>query len=73
VDVARGTDFGRAMQRMNTLCARNRIRADLVSQKYHERPGSKRKRLKSQRWRKLFKEGFKATVNRVKEMKRQGW
>ncbi|KAL9125280.1 MAG: hypothetical protein Q9217_005493 [Psora testacea] len=73
LDKARGMDFGRAMRQLNILCATNRVRADAMRQRFHERPGMKRKRLKSERWRKLFKEGFRATVGRVKEMRRKGW
>ncbi|KAF4974864.1 hypothetical protein FZEAL_8281, partial [Fusarium zealandicum] len=55
-----------------------RVREDQVknkyhSQKFHERKGLKKKRLRSQRWRARFKHGFKATVNRVIELKNQGW
>ena len=42
-------------------------------QRFHERPGLRRKRLKMERWRKRFKNGFKATTVRVAELKRQGW
>ncbi|KAL9636358.1 MAG: hypothetical protein Q9164_002867 [Protoblastenia rupestris] len=73
LDPGRGMDFGRAMRQLNILCATNKVRADLMRQKYHERPGMKRKRLKSERWRKLFRDGFRATVGRVKEMRRKGW
>ncbi|KAL9102445.1 MAG: hypothetical protein Q9163_002406 [Psora crenata] len=73
LDPGRGMDFGRAMRQLNILCATNKVRADAMRQRFHERPGMKRKRLKSERWRKLFKEGFRATVGRVKEMRRKGW
>ena len=73
LDPARGLDFGRALRKMNILCATNKVRADLMHQKFHERAGMKRKRLKNERWRKLFRDGFRATVGRVKEMRRKGW
>lgn len=69
----RDVDFGRALRTLGIQCAVNRVRADLQRQRYHERPGMKRKRLKSERWRKLFRESFRATVGRVKEMRRKGW
>lgn len=69
----RGVDFGRALRNLNIFCAVNRIRQDVARQRFHERPGMKRKRLKSERWRKMFKESFKATVMRVSEMRRKGW
>lgn len=73
IDPERGPDFGRALRSLEIQCAVNRVRADQQRQRFHERPGMKRKRLKSERWRKLFKESFRATVGRVKEMRRKGW
>ena len=69
----RGMDVGRALKSLHRLCLRNKVAADFRSQKFHERPGMKRKRLKSQRWRSQFKASFHATVLRVKEMRRKGW
>ena len=69
----RGVDFGRALRNLEISCAVNRVKQDLSRQRFHERPGLKRKRLKSERWRKMFKESFRATVMRVKEMRRKGW
>ena len=69
----RGMDVGRALKSLNKLCLRNKVAADARSQRFHERPGMKRKRLKSQRWRRQFKASFQATVMRVKEMRRKGW
>lgn len=73
VDAERGRDLGRALRSLEIKCAVNRVRADQQRQRFHERPGLKRKRLKSERWRKLFRESFRATVGRVKEMRRKGW
>ncbi|PHH76825.1 hypothetical protein CDD82_3787 [Ophiocordyceps australis] len=42
-------------------------------QKFHERPGVKRRRLRTARWTKKFKRGFVAAVERVQELKNQGW
>ena len=69
----KGVDFGRALKNLEVSCAVNRVSKDLLRQRFHERPGMKRKRLKSERWRKMFKESFRATVMRVKEMRRKGW
>ena len=69
----KGVDFGRALRNLGIACAANKVRADQMRQRFHERPGMKRKRLKSERWRKMFKESFKATVARVREMRRKGW
>lgn len=73
VDNGRGADLGQALRRLDVLCNANRVRADQSRQRFHERPGAKRKRLHSERYRKLFKESFKAAVGRVKEMRRKGW
>ncbi|KAK4695310.1 small subunit ribosomal protein MRP21, partial [Lecanoromycetidae sp. Uapishka_2] len=73
VNQEKGMDFGSALRNLEIQCAVNRVRQDLQRQRFHERPGMKRKRLKSERWRKLFRESFKATVGRVKEMRRKGW
>ena len=73
VDPKKGVDFGRALRNLEISCSVNRVNKDLQRQRFHERPGLKRKRLKSERWRKMFKESFRATVLRVKEMRRKGW
>ena len=73
INPEREIDFGRALRTLEIQCAVNRVRADLQRQRFHERPGLKRKRLKSERWRKLFRESFRATVGRVKQMRRKGW
>ena len=66
-------DIGRGFRLLEQSCGRNKVRSDFNKQRFHERPGLKRKRLKSMRWRKRFMEGFRATVKRVKQMKAQGW
>ena len=73
VDPQKGMDLSRALRSMEIKLAVNRVRADFNYQRFHERPGLKRKRLKSQRWRKRFKEGFKAVVGKVQDMRRRGW
>ena len=69
----RGMDVGRALKSLHRLCSQNKVASDVRKQRFHERPGMKRKRLKSQRWRRAFKASFQATVMRVKEMRRKGW
>ena len=70
---ASGVEFGRALMILGGMVGRNRIRKDQREQKYHERRGQKRKRLKKERWRSYFKTGFDATVNRVRQMRAKGW
>lgn len=62
-----------ALRLLERLCRDQKIKQKYHSQKFHERPGLRRKRLKSSRWRARFKKGFQATVGRVLELKRQGW
>ena len=69
----KGVDVGRALRNLDILCAVNRVRNDSARQRYYERPGLKKKRLKRERWRKTFMQSFRATVMRVREMRRKGW
>lgn len=73
VPVGGTTDIAQALILLNRSCARNKVSSDFRRQRFHERPGLKRKRLHSQRWRKRFLTSFKATVKRVKDLRRQGW
>ena len=73
IDPAKNMDVGKGFRRLDMLCSRNKIRNDFAKQRFHERPGLKRKRLKSERWRRRFKVAFKATIARVKELRSKGW
>ena len=73
LDVSRGRDLVRGISMLGSLMTRNQVRADFNKQRYHERPGLKRKRLNSQRWRRRFKAGFDAVTARVTELTRKGW
>ncbi|KAF1353823.1 hypothetical protein BDV97DRAFT_396631 [Delphinella strobiligena] len=73
VDPNRGMDVGRAFRSLEINCSRNKVRADFNRQRFHERGGLKRKRLRSERWRRRFKEGFRGMVKMVSQMKKQGW
>ena len=73
VNPDRGMNLGRALRSMEIACALNKVRQDQAKQRFHERPGSKRKRLKSERWRAFFKAGFRHIVQKVKVMRRKGW
>jgi small subunit ribosomal protein MRP21 len=68
-----GIDVGRGFRLLEQSCARNKVRSDATKQRFHERGGLKRKRLRRERWRKRFLEGFKATIKRVKQLTKQGW
>jgi small subunit ribosomal protein MRP21 len=66
-------DVARAFKLMEQTCGRNKVRRDFNYQRFHERRGLKKKRLRAERWRRRFMEGFRATVGRVKKLRRQGW
>lgn len=73
VDEKRGVDAARAFRSLEARCARNKVRRDFMRQRFHERPGLKRKRLKSERWRLRFKQNFTGMVKLVQRMAKQGW
>ena len=73
VDPLKGVDLGKAIRKLEMKCAYNNVRQDSNKQRFHERPGLKRKRLKSERWRKRFRQGFKAVVSKVQQMRMKGW
>ncbi|KAJ4291712.1 hypothetical protein N0V90_009607 [Kalmusia sp. IMI 367209] len=73
LDLARGRDLVRGIGMLGSLMSRNKVRADFMKQRFHERNGLKRKRLKSERWRARFKKGFQEVTSRVQELTRKGW
>ncbi|QIX01214.1 hypothetical protein AMS68_006731 [Peltaster fructicola] len=73
VDESRGRDVGAAFRMLGALTRRNSIARDSMAQRFHERPGLKRKRLKSQRYRARFKAAFQDMVTRVHTMRKMGW
>lgn len=73
VNPTTGADLAGAIRSLEALCSRNRVRADARRDLFYVRKGQRRKVLRSQRWRELFKQGFKAEVSRVRRMVRQGW
>ncbi len=68
-----GIDVAKGFRLMEMSCARNKVKNDFMRQRFHERGGLKRKRLRRERWRVRFLDGFKSTVARVKQLKNQGW
>ncbi|KAF2805541.1 uncharacterized protein BDZ99DRAFT_466520 [Mytilinidion resinicola] len=73
LDPSKGRDLIRGLGMLNSLVARNRVKADVHAQRFHERAGLKRKRLHGERWRKRFKVGFRSLTERVAELTRKGW
>ena len=66
-------DLGKKLRTLDILVARNRIKYEFNVQRFHERPGLKRKRLASKRWRTSFKAKFTGAINRVNDLRAQGW
>ena len=62
-----------ALKLLGRIIKDNQLRKLQRLQRFHERPGLKRKRLASERWKTRFKKGFKAACQRVQELNRQGW
>ncbi|KAF2705697.1 hypothetical protein K504DRAFT_506089 [Pleomassaria siparia CBS 279.74] len=73
LDISKGRDIVRGISMLGSLVSRNKVRSDFMRQRYHERPGMKRKRLHSERWRARFKLGFHNVTKRVTELTRKGW
>ncbi|KAH7063975.1 hypothetical protein BKA63DRAFT_525529 [Paraphoma chrysanthemicola] len=73
LDAGRGRDLVRGIGMLGSLMARNKVRHDMMKQRFHERGGLKRKRLNSERWRARFKKGFTDVTARVSELTRKGW
>ncbi|KAK6521936.1 hypothetical protein TWF281_002511 [Arthrobotrys megalospora] len=68
----RGGDVAGALMQLRRVCNENQIARDANAQRFYERPGMKKKRLRRERFRRRFKESFKRMVSTVLEMKRQG-
>ncbi|EEA24747.1 hypothetical protein TMatcc_007846 [Talaromyces marneffei ATCC 18224] len=73
VSADRGIDVAGAIRLVQMNCAVNGIRRQANLQKFHVRRGQRRKDLRSQRWRKLFKFSFDETVKKIQRMRDQGW
>lgn len=73
VNPRKRVDLSRALRNLNYQCAVNNVRRDQRQQRFHERPGLKRKRLRRENYRARFKQGFRLLVAKVKHMKKQGW
>ncbi|KAK5625369.1 hypothetical protein RRF57_001085 [Xylaria bambusicola] len=73
VHVGSNVDTARSFKLLAVQVGQNKLRREFQQQKFHERPGKKRKRLRSERFRTRFRNGFKATISRVRELTAQGW
>jgi small subunit ribosomal protein MRP21 len=73
LDASRGRDLVRGIGMLGSLVSRNKIKHNMMKQRFHERGGLKRKRLNSERWRARFKKGFVEVTRRVSELTGKGW
>ncbi|KAL2012809.1 hypothetical protein VTN00DRAFT_334 [Thermoascus crustaceus] len=73
VDPDRGVDLPTALRNLQIQCVVNRVRRQATAQKFHVRRGQRRKDLRRERWRKLFKFSFDQTVAKIQKMRAQGW
>lgn len=69
----KGVDLLRGLGMLNAIVARNRIRRDTNRQRFHERPGLKRKRLKRARKEARFMTSFLRAKEKIMAMKDKGW
>lgn len=63
----------RAFEVLHIQLVQNKIPGTAVAQRFYERPGLRKKRVRRSRWRARFKRGFNNTIIRVQELVRQGW
>ena len=73
LNASKGVDLARALRQLRFECTKNNVLKDQFRQRFHERPGMKRKRLQRERWRVRFNQGFRAMVQKVLAMRRKGW
>ena len=73
VEPEKGVDLAAAIRNLQINCSLNRVRAQSNQQKFHIRRGQRRKDLRRERWKKLFKFSFSKTVGRIQRMRAQGW
>lgn len=73
VHVKGNVDLARGFRLLQRAVSQNKIKTDVRLARHHERPALKRKRQKRERWQARFKNGFRAAISRVMELKAQGW
>ncbi|KAI0798052.1 hypothetical protein C8Q75DRAFT_801946 [Abortiporus biennis] len=65
-------NFATAYSDLSQLLRHNKVQSELRLTKRHERKGDKRRRLKSERWRRLFAHMVRQKVQLVKEIRTYG-
>ncbi|KAI0093645.1 hypothetical protein BDY19DRAFT_989200 [Irpex rosettiformis] len=67
-----GSDLGRAFDRLNTMMRQNNVSREVFRQDRHEKKGYKRRRLRSERWRRRFAHEVRKKVQLVNEIRARG-
>ncbi|KAG0707790.1 hypothetical protein DFH29DRAFT_598061 [Suillus ampliporus] len=65
-------DLGEAFRRLQTRLRRNRVMQEVSRQRRHEKKGVKRRRLSSERWRRMFANEVRKKVQLVSTIRRRG-
>ncbi|KAJ3867210.1 hypothetical protein EV359DRAFT_78776 [Lentinula novae-zelandiae] len=65
-------DLADAFRRLDMILARNKVRKQLKLAERHEKKGPKRRRLESERWRRLFAHEVRKNVQLVTKIRRRG-
>lgn len=65
-------DLGEAFRRLQTRLRRNRVVQEVSRQRRHEKKGVKRRRLSSERWRRMFANEVRKKVQLVSTIRRRG-
>ncbi|KAG1731903.1 hypothetical protein EDB19DRAFT_1310455 [Suillus lakei] len=65
-------DLGEAFRRLQTRLRRNRVVQEVSRQRRHEKKGVKRRRLSSERWRRVFANEVRKKVQLVSTIRRRG-
>ncbi|RAL11698.1 mitochondrial 37S ribosomal protein bS21m [Aspergillus homomorphus CBS 101889] len=73
VDKTKGADLGSSIRTLQYNLRGNNVPFMVNAQKQYTRKGQRRKVIRRLRWRRLFKYSFKATLEKVRTMRDQGW
>ncbi|KAF2673427.1 hypothetical protein BT63DRAFT_156092 [Microthyrium microscopicum] len=73
VRAGEAADLAIKIRYLGALLNKNNIKGTMIAQRFHERPGLKRKRLKRVRWRKRFRDSFDSICKRASYLSNQGW
>ncbi|KAL0567427.1 hypothetical protein V5O48_014565 [Marasmius crinis-equi] len=65
-------DIGKSFARLNAILGRNKVHQQLRMSERHEKKGVKRRRLESERWRRLFAHEVRKNVQLVTKIRNRG-